>query len=423
MFVCRADVWPGFNPHFRGFGGEELYIHNKARQADIPTLCQPSLGWVHRFGRPAGTPYPNTWYDRCRNYVLGLQELGLPLAALRAEFVPGKVSEETWEALVANPTAYTPPGGPPKTTTGAYTTQWQFPDLPSVVAWPEHKNSPHHAHYSTLTQVAAEAQTVVEFSDDPGTTANLLAGQPEAGHHLVSYIHKLHFIIDAARRRRGHRGFQPYVKGAPDYTGDPLTAEPRAVGALVVTSPVVGDGNRWRALLDRWAPHVAGPIVLLGGAPLGEAGLAGGPGLRVTTTAWADQAGWYCHNHNPLGIGCTVWRRVADRPEGHPYTRAWAPGYGVGTELKRLLARVGIVATATCSCNQRALEMDRLGPVWCRQHANEILDWLGEEAARRSQDPQQRLTVPYTRAGAWALLKLAQRLGEKACKREEGILQ
>ena len=33
MFSCRKAAWPGFNPHFRGFGGEEGYIHEKFRQA------------------------------------------------------------------------------------------------------------------------------------------------------------------------------------------------------------------------------------------------------------------------------------------------------------------------------------------------------------------------------------------------------
>ena len=32
LFACRRAAWPGFHPKFRGFGGEEGYIHEKFRQ-------------------------------------------------------------------------------------------------------------------------------------------------------------------------------------------------------------------------------------------------------------------------------------------------------------------------------------------------------------------------------------------------------
>ena len=34
LFACRRAAWPGFNQAFRGFGGEEWYIHEKFRRAD-----------------------------------------------------------------------------------------------------------------------------------------------------------------------------------------------------------------------------------------------------------------------------------------------------------------------------------------------------------------------------------------------------
>jgi hypothetical protein len=75
-FVCRKAIWPGFHPDLRGFGGEEGYIHEKIRRAGGRTLCLPFLRWLHRFGRPAGVPYKNTWEDRIRNYLLIAHELG-----------------------------------------------------------------------------------------------------------------------------------------------------------------------------------------------------------------------------------------------------------------------------------------------------------------------------------------------------------
>jgi hypothetical protein len=86
LFACRKDAWLGFNKGFRGFGGEECYIHEKFRQAGRNTLCLPFLRWLHRFPRPAGLPYPIRWEDRIHNYVLGHEELGLDPAPMLAHF-------------------------------------------------------------------------------------------------------------------------------------------------------------------------------------------------------------------------------------------------------------------------------------------------------------------------------------------------
>lgn len=86
VFACRRGAWPGFNPAFRGFGGEEGYIHERFRQAGGRTLCLPSLRWLHRFGRPMGTRYPNKWEDRIRNYLIGFDEIGWDTAEMHDHF-------------------------------------------------------------------------------------------------------------------------------------------------------------------------------------------------------------------------------------------------------------------------------------------------------------------------------------------------
>jgi len=86
LFACRREAWPGFNPAFRGFGGEEGYIHEKIRQHGGRTLCLPFLRWMHRFNRPMGLPYNNIWEDRVRNYFIGLRELGLDTAPMTEHF-------------------------------------------------------------------------------------------------------------------------------------------------------------------------------------------------------------------------------------------------------------------------------------------------------------------------------------------------
>lgn len=77
MFSIRKDTWPGFNPNFRGFGGEEGYIHEKVRMQGGRCLCLPGVQWVHRFDRGGPIPYHLSPLDRIVNYLVGWRELGL----------------------------------------------------------------------------------------------------------------------------------------------------------------------------------------------------------------------------------------------------------------------------------------------------------------------------------------------------------
>jgi hypothetical protein len=78
---------------------------------------------------------------------------------------------------------------------------------------------------------------------------------------------------------------------------------------------------------------------------------------------------------------------------------------GVGTELKKLLARVGIRATPGCKCNARARVMDQNGPEWCRQNIEVICAWLNEEATARR--------LPFSQMLAKAMVSAAISRAEK----------
>ena len=56
---------------------------------------------------------------------------------------------------------------------------------------------------------------------------------------------------------------------------------------------------------------------------------------------------------------------------------------GVGTEIKKILARFGIVATPNCSCNRNAKQADQWGPDECEKRADEIIGWMRAEATKR----------------------------------------
>lgn len=78
IFAARTDSWMGFNEQFKGFGGEEGYIHKKYQKDGRKIWCLPFLRWVHRFDRPRGVQYPLIIEERIRNYLVGHRELELP---------------------------------------------------------------------------------------------------------------------------------------------------------------------------------------------------------------------------------------------------------------------------------------------------------------------------------------------------------
>ena len=78
---------------------------------------------------------------------------------------------------------------------------------------------------------------------------------------------------------------------------------------------------------------------------------------------------------------------------------------GVGTELKRLLHKMGINPTENCKCNQLAWRMDTEGIVWCGKNIELIVDWLQEEAENRC--------LPFARILGKILVKRAIRMASK----------
>lgn len=58
----------------------------------------------------------------------------------------------------------------------------------------------------------------------------------------------------------------------------------------------------------------------------------------------------------------------------------------VGTELKKLLSKIGIKADSGCKCSDRAKHMDYMEqrePGWCERNIDTIVGWLEEEAKKR----------------------------------------
>ena len=99
LFSCRTDSWLGFNKHFRGFGGEEKYIHEKYKKQGKKTLCLPFLRWMHRFDRPNAPIYSNDLKDRYRNYLIGFTELEIDQVKNLKEVFCGAISKKEMEII------------------------------------------------------------------------------------------------------------------------------------------------------------------------------------------------------------------------------------------------------------------------------------------------------------------------------------
>ena len=77
-FAMRREAWPGFNPFFSGFGGEEGYIHEVARRRGGRSLCLPSLRWRHWFRDPVvNPPYNPQLEDHVWNLLIAHRECGI----------------------------------------------------------------------------------------------------------------------------------------------------------------------------------------------------------------------------------------------------------------------------------------------------------------------------------------------------------
>ena len=91
-------------------------------------------------------------------------------------------------------------------------------------------------------------------------------------------------------------------------------------------------------------------------------------------------------------------------PESTPVPPA--PTHGPGTELKKLLKKVGITASPNCSCNARARTMDQWGCDKCEENIDEIVGWLREEATKRK--------LPFVDIAGRMIIKRAIKMARKS---------
>lgn len=423
VFGCRREAWPGFHPHFRGFGGEEMYIHEKVRRAGGRAICLSFLKWWHRFGRPDGTGYVNRNYDRVRNYVLGYQELGLSLDPIHRQFVSldtfgaspyehlryehgdsderlkgkndvdlerihrsHKLRQEDWEWLLADPLGRPNPipvqAKPP---TNLDTGRPQPPagaSLDEIFDWCKGVKRDLDQHLLALRALAEKCDHVTELTKRRESTVAFLAGRPK---QLISYQTEKDILLvtldGAVKADRGHNG-RKIDRHVIHWGADSLQINAIDETDLLFID-TVHTSDRLSAELGLHGHRVRRFIVLRGTGANGERGEGEGTaGLFHALRPWLQKhPEWFIAWHTDAEYGMTALGRLPEDRPARP-VHAWAPGYGPGTELKRLLAIMDITPSVSCDCNAKAVLMDKWGVEGCRENRDTIVGWLREGAPR-----------------------------------------
>lgn len=184
VFSARKASWLGFNPLFRGFGGEEWYIHTKYRNAGRSCMSLPALRWVHRFARPAGVPYVPTLWNKARNYAIGLREVGLSLERMKDHFLAEtNLSENQWEYLMADPESHTtPPVAEAHHTPTCQDCQRDLAPMETVAEVHEYyakAGNDFNTHFPTIRRFADVCSHVTEFGSRDYGVAALVGHKPK----------------------------------------------------------------------------------------------------------------------------------------------------------------------------------------------------------------------------------------------------
>lgn len=326
LFTCRRSAWLGFNREFRGFGGEECYIHTKYRQAGRKCLCLPFLRWAHRFGRPGGVKYPLTRENKIRNYILGHRELGLPLDRAREHFVGGGlVSAAEWAKAESDPLRYAqyqPSGGCGTCGSGVSKSNREAPPAPEsigeifahIARIPRDLNE----HMAKLRELASQAGRVTEFTSRRESTVAFLAAEPMP-RRLVSYQKEDDAVRDHLHRlvlAKNNADPSQATEFTTVFGGDSLKVDKIEPTDLLFID-TAHNAERVYAELTRHAEQVSARIVFHDTAIYGEKGDDGGPGLLVGIRRWlAEHPEWSVIYHTNEQYGLTVISRdPADKPK------------------------------------------------------------------------------------------------------------
>jgi len=370
LFSCRRDAWLGF-VDAPGFGGEEMVIHEKFRMAGRRVVCLPFLQWNHRFTKNKKVRYPLLVERKVGKYVLGFNELGMDLEPVYKHFVTerARFTDQEWNDLLSDPVKYVKPkdeiafNGQPVI---------KGDDIAEMFVWCVNHERDLNRHMETLRDLAKQCSHATEITKRRESTVALYAGLSNAENGtLVTHSIEPDPIFDRLNRL-----------GKVNFAWDKKSTS--EVEKIDETDLLFIDSEHNAECLSRelrtHAGNVRRWIVMHDTKIHCDRGDNGKDGLcKALREFLKNSPDWFVYSHTDEQYGLTV---IGHNPDDKPEKQVWiwAPGYGPGTELKEILASLGISPAGNCGCNAKAVDMDKLGNDGCEENLEQIAQWLRDGA-------------------------------------------
>lgn len=380
LISCHKDAWLTFNVNFAGFGGEEMYIHEKFRQAGHKAYCLGFLKWWHRFGRPEGVKFPLRRDQKVRNYIIGHLELGLPLEPVFEHFVKsGLMPEREWQILKGH-ASIGMDRKPTEIKVGGETMVVEETKAPVVettleTLFKQIKGIPRDLdkHMDMFASLAGSCPRVTEFSDRRESFIGLAYGMPSK---IISYNTER----DNAAYRQAMRLLPPEVEVISMNEGTEDVSDIDETDLLFIDKKHTGEAVY--SELTKYAPKVTTYILLHDTELYGVTGEDKKPGLWVAVKKFLkENPDWFIAFHTPMQYGMTA---LSKQEKHRPVAKVapWNANHGPGTELKNILESLGINSGPSCDCNARAKQMNVWGVEGCKERREEIYKWIIENQER-----------------------------------------
>jgi hypothetical protein len=437
VMACRKFAWLGFNPHMRGFGGEEGYIHEKFRKFGRKVINLPFLQWIHRYQRPGGPRYRLSREVKMRNLVIGFLELGRDLDPIYNHFVSlghegesleehlirehsvdpeslklpdgnkidydgmqalhkkFKTSEENWRYLIEDPiNHYTPESLKVQDKGMAVANETMAELLKRVLTTERDLNK----HLPKIIEVAEKCEVVEEITRRYESTVALLSTSP-------TKLHTFLYGLDATDRMMGNiiHVAPPSVDFKLD-VGPEFNPEIEIGGCDLFFFKCPHNYHNLQADLMRWAPKVKRFIIIHDTEAHGvrwedDGGVGLVEGMKALLR---NNPEWFVYYHSFEQWGLTILGcQEQDKPQREMF--AWEPGFGPGTELKKILDACGVPEKADCTCNATRLEMDILGVEGCRQERDRLVATITENAGKWEWAEKVRIAANLATGKEWKL--------------------
>lgn len=356
LFAFRKATWPGFNPLLRGFGGEELYIHEKFRRNGGKALCLGFLSWWHSFGRPRGVSYTVRNEDKVRNNVLTHLELGWDIDVVKEHFIgdgliPGiqekQLKQEFWDKLMEDPT-HVPET--PKVQGQIHATA-----LVDVYAQAVQSNEGYFSrHMPFLYELAKRSKSVVEISRYAESSLPLA---------MASEATLTTFAYAGANSGR-HRMLRTMAANENrEWTYNDTAELPASIpdcDLLVYVMPHCHE--ELKQDLTRWLPNLKGRVAIHDTHRNGvKLDCDGKPGYFPQIKDFLDEnPNWFITQHHPFQSGMTFLSCI---PEEKPEKDIipWPIVDGVGAAVKARISDLGVNPGPNCTCNKLAHYMNMIG--------------------------------------------------------------